>query len=196
MRRQGRASTAARADHASGGIGGDDRAPEAPADIGPGTASALRNGVIPGMDPLAQASWKFKPDERKRRMLAFPAAQAGEIKAKTGTATNQERASTSDVCGCLLFVAGPARPSGQGRDARILDRRRTRRLVAGASAARRGRRLSGEKTVRHNWVHSAATVLAFLPKERGLLKPGHRFEPLDGGEALANLDAGKVFSTQ
>src|SRR5437016_5010484 len=46
---------------------------KAPLDIGnTGTASALRRGVIPGMDPLGDAIWKLKPDERKRRTLAFP----------------------------------------------------------------------------------------------------------------------------
>jgi hypothetical protein len=42
-----------------------------------------------------------------------------------------------------------------------------------------------------NWVHSAATVLAFLQKERGLLRPGYRFEPLrpaDGSPTLAAND--------
>lgn len=42
-----------------------------------------------------------------------------------------------------------------------------------------------------NWVHSAATVLAFLQKERGLLKPGYRFQPIIRDEVLAGLDARK-----
>jgi hypothetical protein len=29
-----------------------------------------------------------------------------------------------------------------------------------------------------NWLHSAATVLAFLQQERGLLQPGNKFEPI------------------
>ena len=38
---------------------------KSPLDIGPtGTASALRSDVIPGMDPLSDATWKLKPDER------------------------------------------------------------------------------------------------------------------------------------
>src|SRR6266700_414282 len=46
---------------------------KAPLDIGStGTASALRSRVIPGMDPLSDAIWKLKPEERKKRMLAFP----------------------------------------------------------------------------------------------------------------------------
>src|SRR6185369_17839022 len=45
---------------------------KSPLDIGAtGTASALRRGVIPGMDPLSEDIWKMKPEERKRRMLAF-----------------------------------------------------------------------------------------------------------------------------
>ena len=165
---------------------------KAPADIGTGTASALRNGVIPGMDPLGEATWKLKPDERKKRMLAFPAAQAGEIAAKTGTATNAD-GRTSDVW-LLLFVPGPPDHPDKGvmlgfwmgKDAKGHP------LGARGSTGGAGFAESGGR----NWVHSAATVLAFLQKERGLLKPGHRFQPLDGGEALANLDAGKVISAQ
>ena len=35
-----------------------------------------------------------------------------------------------------------------------------------------------------NWVHSAATVLAFLQKERGLLKPGYKFQPIMRDDVL------------
>ena len=77
---------------------------KAPLDLGTGTASALRTGVIPGMDPLSDAIWKLKPEERKKRMLAFPFAEAGEIAGKTGTATNAD-GKTSDVW-LLLFVPG------------------------------------------------------------------------------------------
>ena len=38
-----------------------------------------------------------------------------------------------------------------------------------------------------NWVHSAATVLAFLQKERGLLKPGYKFQPIIRDEVLREL---------
>ena len=77
-----------------------------PLDIGStGTASALRSGVIPGMDPLSDAIWKLIPEERKRRTLAFPLEKAGEIAGKTGTATNAD-GKTSDVW-LLLFVPGP-----------------------------------------------------------------------------------------
>jgi hypothetical protein len=43
-----------------------------------------------------------------------------------------------------------------------------------------------------NWVHSAATVLAFLRKERGLLKPGYKFQPIIRDDALGNFDAKKL----
>ncbi len=80
---------------------------KAPLDIGnTGTASALRSGIIPGMDPLSDAIWKLKPEERKRRTLAFPLEEAGEIGGKTGTATNAD-GKTSDVW-LLLFVPGTA----------------------------------------------------------------------------------------
>jgi hypothetical protein len=43
-----------------------------------------------------------------------------------------------------------------------------------------------------NWVHSAATVLAFLQKERGLLKPEHKFQPIARDGVLADFDRKKV----
>ena len=163
---------------------------KAPLDIGStGTASALRSGVIPGMDPLSDAVWKMKPDERKRRTLAFPFEQAGEIAGKTGTATNAD-GKTSDVW-LLLFVPGPPdRPETgivlgfwMGKDSKdhpLGERGST----GGAGFAESGGR---------NWVHSAATVLAFLQQERGLLKPGFKFQPIIRDDALANFDARKLF---
>ncbi|HWD15925.1 MAG TPA: transglycosylase domain-containing protein, partial [Casimicrobiaceae bacterium] len=39
---------------------------KSPLDLSPtGTASSLRTGVIPGMDPLSDAVWKLEPQERK-----------------------------------------------------------------------------------------------------------------------------------
>jgi hypothetical protein len=38
-------------------------------------------------------------------------------------------------------------------------------------------------------VHSAATVLAFLQTQRGLLKPGYKFQPLIRDNVLTKLDA-------
>ena len=43
-----------------------------------------------------------------------------------------------------------------------------------------------------NWVHSAATVLAFLQKERGLLKPGYMFQPIIRDDVLKDFDAKKL----
>ena len=42
-----------------------------------------------------------------------------------------------------------------------------------------------------NWLPSAATVLAFLQKERGLLQPGFKFQPLmqDGVVSARAADA-------
>ena len=148
---------------------------KAPLDIGPtGTASALRTGVIPGMDPLSDEIWKLKPDERKRRSVAFPLNQAGEIAGKTGTATNAD-GKTSDVW-LLLFVPGPpghpekgiALGFWMGKDSKDHP------LGSRGSTGGPGFAESGGR----NWVHSAATVLAFLQKERGLLKAGYKFEPM------------------
>jgi penicillin-binding protein 1A len=160
---------------------------QAPVDLRTGTAASLRSGVIPGMDPLGDAIWKLKPAERKERTLAFPAAQAGAIAAKTGTATNAD-GKTSDVW-LLLFVPGPPEHPEKGvilgfwmgKDAKghpLGERGST----GGAGFAESGAR---------NWVHSAATVLAFLQKERGLLRPGYRFQPIVRNDVLASSDVRK-----
>lgn len=161
---------------------------KSPLDIGAtGTASTLRSGVIPGMDPLSDAIWKMKPEERKRRMLAFPFDKTGEIAGKTGTATNAD-GKTSDVW-LLVFVPGPpGHPENgivlgfwMGKDSKdhpLGDRGAT----GGPGFAETGAR---------NWVHSAATVLAFLQKERGLLQPGDKFEPIIRDDVLRMLDAKK-----
>ncbi len=157
---------------------------KAPLDIGAtGTASGLRSGVIPGMDPLGDAIWKLKPEERKRRTLAFPLDKAGEIAGKTGTATNSD-GKTSDVW-LLLFIPGkPSQPATgivlgfwMGKDSK------ERPLGERGSTGGPGFAESGAR----NWVHSAATVLAFLQKERGLLQPGYKFQPIIQDALVANL---------
>jgi membrane peptidoglycan carboxypeptidase len=160
-----------------------------PLDIGPtGTAASLRSGVIPGMDPLSDAVWKLKPEERKKRTLAFPFDQAGEIAGKTGTATNAD-GRTSDVW-LLLFVPGPPEHPEKGvmlgfwmgkdsKDHPLGERGST----GGPGFAESGAR---------NWVHSAATVLAFLQKERGLLQPGYKFRPIFRDEMLLKDEAKKT----
>jgi membrane peptidoglycan carboxypeptidase len=162
---------------------------KAPLDIGPtGTAASLRSGVIPGMDPLSDALWKLKPEERKKRMLAFPFEQAGEIAGKTGTATNAD-GKTSDVW-LLLFMPGPPDHPEKGvmlgfwmgkdsKDHPLGDRGST----GGPGFAESGAR---------NWVHSAAIVLAFLQKERGLLQPGYKFRPIMRDDVLTQEDVKKT----
>lgn len=162
---------------------------KAPVDIGStGTAAALRSGVIPGMDPLGNALWKLRPEERKKRTLAFPLETAGELAAKTGTATNAD-GKTSDVW-LLVFVPGaPKQPEKgvilgfwMGKDSKDHP------LGERGSTGGPGFAESGGR----NWVHSAATVLAFLQKERGLLKPGYKFQPIIRDEVLAKFDATKT----
>src|SRR5207248_3414935 len=144
-------------------------------------------GVIPAMDPLSDAIWKLKPDERKKRTLAFPFDEAGDIAGKTGNATNSD-GKTSDVW-LLLFVPGPAGHPEKGvmlgfwmgkdsKDHPLGERGST----GGPGFAESGAR---------NWVPSAATVLAFLQKERGLLKPGYKFQPIARADVLANFDEKK-----
>jgi membrane peptidoglycan carboxypeptidase len=159
---------------------------KAPLDIGPtGTASALRSGVIPGMDPLSDAMWKMKPDERKQRVLAFPLSQAGEIAGKTGTATNAD-GKTSDVW-LLLFVPGPPGRPDKGVVLGFWMGKDSKDHPLGARGATGGPGFA--ESGARNWVPSAATVLAFLQKERGLLRPGNKFQPITIGEASARSGA-------
>ena len=129
----------------------------------------------------------MKSEEKKKRTLAFPFDEAGEIAAKTGTATNAD-GKTSDVW-LLLFVPGPPERPERGivlgfwmgkdsKDHPLGERGST----GGPGFAESGAR---------NWVHSAATVLAFLQKERGLLKPGYKFQPIIRDDLLRNFDAKK-----
>ena len=158
---------------------------KAPLDMPTGTASVLRSGIIPGMDPLSGAIWALKPEEKKRRMLAFPFAEAGELAGKTGTATNAD-GKTSDVW-LLLFVPGtPEHPEKgmilefwMGKDSKDHP------LGERGSTGGPGFAESGAR----NWLHSAATVLAFLQKERELLKPGYRFQPIIRDAVLRDFDA-------
>ena len=160
-----------------------------------GTASPLRKGAIPGIDPLSAEIWKMKPEERAKRTLMFPLEEtklgnrvfpgAGEIAGKTGTATNAD-GKTSDVW-LLLFIPGPdAHPEKgvmlvfwMGKDSKDHPLGERGSHGGGGFAESGGR----------NWVHSAATVLQFLQTERGLLKPGNRFRPLYQDEVLLNFDA-------
>jgi membrane peptidoglycan carboxypeptidase len=159
---------------------------KAPLDIGPtGTASELRSGVIPGMDPLSDAIWKLKPDERKQRSLAFPLDQAGEIAGKTGTATNAD-GKTSDVW-LLLFVPGPPGHPEKGIVLGFWMGKDSKDHPLGARGATGGPGFA--ESGARNWVHSAATVLAFLQKERGLLRPGYKFQPFMTGDASARSGA-------
>ena len=161
---------------------------KSPLDLRTGTASALRSGIIPGMDPLSDVIWKLKPDEKQKRMLAFPFEEAGEIAGKTGTATNAD-GKTSDVW-LLLFVPGtPEHPEKgimlgfwMGKDSKDHP------LGERGSTGGPGFAESGAR----NWVHSAAPVLAFLQKERGLLKPGYAFQPIIRDDVLRNFDAKKL----
>ena len=158
-----------------------------PLDMGTGTAAALRSGTVPGMDPLGDEIWKLKPEERKNRTLAFPFEKAGEIAGKTGTATNTD-GKTSDVWLILWIPGPPERPEKgvvlgfwMGKDSKVHplgDRGST----GGSGFAESGAR---------NWVHSAAIVLAFLQKERGLLRPGNKFQPIIRDDVLMAFEARK-----
>lgn len=151
-----------------------------------GTAKSLRQGTVPGVD--IYDVWKLKPEEKKARTLAFPFETSGEIAGKTGTATNAD-GRTSDVW-LLLFVPGPsANPEKgvmlifwMGKDSK--DHPLGERGATGGS----GRAETGGR----NWTHSAATVLAFLQKERGLLQPGNRFQPIYRDEVLSGFDAKRL----
>ncbi len=157
---------------------------KSPLDLGPtGTASAVRTGVIPGMDPLSDAIWKLRPDERKKRALAFPFEQAGEIAGKTGTATNAD-GKTSDVW-LLLFVPGPPDHPDKGVVLGFWMGKDSKDHPLGSRGSTGGPGFA--ESGARNWVHSAVTVLAFLQQERGLLQPGYRFQPLVRGDVPESL---------
>ncbi|MFI4887551.1 MAG: transglycosylase domain-containing protein [Burkholderiales bacterium] len=157
---------------------------KAPLDIGPtGTASGLRSGVIPGIDPVSEAIWKLSPEERRRRLLAFPFDKAGEIAGKTGTATNAD-GKTSDVW-LLVFVPGPPGHPERGVVLGFWMGKDSKDHPLGERGSTGGPGFA--ETGARNWLPSAATVLAFLQKERGLLQPGYKFRPIapDGPPAGA-----------
>jgi membrane peptidoglycan carboxypeptidase len=164
-----------------------------PLDIGPtGTAASLRSGVIPDLDPLSDAIWKLTNDERKRRTLAFPLATSGEIAGKTGTATNAD-GKTSDVW-LLLFVPGPADHLEKGVMLGFWMGKDSKDHPLGERGATGGPGFA--ESGARNWVHSAATVLAFLQKERGLLQPGHRFAPIFRDDVLERLSPANAKAPQ
>ena len=159
---------------------------QGPLDIGPtGTASALRSGVIPGVDPLSDAIWKLKPEERKRRTLAFPLDKAGEIAGKTGTATNAD-GKTSDVW-LILFVPGPPDHPEKGVVLGFWMGKDSKDHPLGSRGSTGGPGFA--ESGARNWTHSAATVLAFLQKERGLLQPAFKFRPIMRDDVLRKYDA-------
>lgn len=165
-----------------------------------GTASGLRTGVIPGMDPLSPEIWKMKQEEKERRTLMFPQAEttlgkrvfpaAGEIAGKTGTATNAD-GKTSDVW-LLLFVPGPPDHPEKGVMLIFWMGKDSKDHPLGERGSHGGGGFA--ETGGRNWVHSAATVLSFLQKKRGLLQPGFRFQPLYRDDVLLNFDAKQVTS--
>ena len=105
----------------------------------------------------------------------------------SGYATNRDP-KTSDVW-LLLFVPGPTDHPDKGvvlgfwmgKDSKDHPLG-TRGSTGGPGFAESGAR---------NWVHSAATVLAFLQTERGLLRPGNRFQSILPSEA-ANVAVAKT----
>jgi membrane peptidoglycan carboxypeptidase len=159
---------------------------KAPLDIGPtGTAADLRTGVIPGMDPLSDAVWKLKPKERKQRTLSFPLDLAGEIAGKTGTATNAD-GKTSDVW-LMLFVPGPPEHPEKGVVLGFWMGKDSKDHALGSRGSTGGPGFA--ESGARNWTHSAATVLAFLQKERGLLRPGDKFRPIIRDDVPKQVDA-------
>ena len=153
-----------------------------------GTAKSLRKGVVPGMDILGTAVGKLSPDERKKRMLAFPIEEAGELACKTGTATNAD-GRTSDVW-LVCFVPGPLESPEKGIMLVFWMGKDSKAHSLGNRGADGGSGFA--ETGGRNWTHSAATVFSFLQKERGLLQPGNRFKPIYRDDVLFGFDAKKL----
>lgn len=129
---------------------------QGPVDEETGTAHSLRKGATVGSDPL-----KWEP---KAKRIAFPFDQAGEIAAKTGTATNTN-GETSDVWFIVLVPGQPGKPE-------------TGMLMIFWMGKTTKANLGNRETGGRNLVPVAAKVMKFLQEKRGLLRPGHRFEAL------------------
>lgn len=163
-----------------------------PLDFQTGTVNSLRKGVIPGMDSLSSAVWNMKPGERSKRQLAFPIEAAGEIAGKTGTATNAD-GRTSDVW-LILFVPGPETNPEKGIMLIFWMGKDSKDHPLGERGSKGGAGFA--ETGGRNWSHSAATVLSFLQKERGLLQSGFKFRPILKDEVLIGFDAKRYTEPQ
>src|SRR6266540_7339548 len=107
-------------------------------------------------------------------MLAFPFAEAGEVAGKTGTATNAD-GKTSDVW-LLLFVPGSREHPENGIMLGFWMGKDSKGHPLGERGSTGGPGFA--ESGARNWVHSAATVLAFLQKDREFLRPGYKFQPI------------------
>ncbi|MDO8521483.1 MAG: transglycosylase domain-containing protein [bacterium] len=121
-----------------------------------GTAHLLRVGVVIGQDPL-----KWDP---KAERIKFPFEEAGEIAAKTGTATN-DNGDTSDVWFIVLV------PGTQGKP-------ETGMVMVFWMGKTTKANMGPRETGGRNLVPIAAKVMQFLKEKRGLLQPGNKFEPI------------------
>jgi membrane peptidoglycan carboxypeptidase len=125
-------------------------------------------------------------------MIAFPFETSGEIAGKTGTATNAD-GRTSDVW-LILFVPGPNDHPEKGIMLIFWMGKDSKDHPLGerGTGTSKGFAESGGR----NWTHSAATVLQFLQKERGLLQPGNHFQPMIRDDVLLDFDAKRFSSPQ
>jgi penicillin-binding protein 1A len=126
-----------------------------------GTAHSLRVGVVIGQDPL-------KRDPKAPR-IKFPFEEAGEIAAKTGTATNTN-GDTSDVWFIVLV------PGVQGKP-------ETGMVMVFWMGKTTKSSLGPRETGGRNLVPVAAKIMQFLKEKRGLLQPGNKFEPIVPSDA-------------
>ncbi|OGZ06058.1 MAG: hypothetical protein A2845_01430 [Candidatus Lloydbacteria bacterium RIFCSPHIGHO2_01_FULL_49_22] len=163
-----------------------------PLDQPTGTVHSLRTGIIPGLDPLSPETWKIKPADKKKRQLVFSIEEAGEIAGKTGTATNAD-GRTSDVW-LLLFIPGPTAQPEKGIMLIFWMGKDSKDHPLGERGSTGGKGFA--ETGGRNWTHSAATVLAFLQKERGYLQPGFKFQPMMKDEVLLGFEAKRYTEPQ
>jgi membrane carboxypeptidase/penicillin-binding protein len=120
-----------------------------------GTAHSLRSGVVIGQDP-------FNIDPKaKARVVKFSKDDAGELLAKTGTATNGS-GDTSDVWFVVLIPG----PEGKPEDGMLLVFWMGKTLKSSLGTRETGGR---------NLVPAAAEVMEFLRTKRGLLQAGNHF---------------------
>lgn len=130
---------------------------QAPVDEATGTAHALRVGIVVGQGSIGLGS--------KVERISFPFEEAGELAAKTGTATNDN----GDVSDAWFIVLIPGK-AGKPETGML--------MVFWMGKTNKSSSLGPGETGGRNLLPVAAKIMKFLKDKRGLLQRGNKFEPI------------------